>query len=118
MPSPTQVLDVLKQARSLIAAGHCTETYARDRAGRRVQNWSDKAVSFCALGALLRASSTEVPIEDRWHTYDEAHLALDNVVAERYPELVLTDVNDKLGQQPTLDVYDEAIKRVTNGITY
>jgi hypothetical protein len=106
-------LQALKQARSLIAAGHAIGENARDAKGRSVQVDSPSAVTFCLFGAAMRASGYQTeklmpPLynairADLKHTED-----LDVVSSLR-----LVKMNDHEGQEAVLRYYDTVIERVT-----
>ena len=47
---------VITRALELLEGGWTSHTFARDRLGQAVSPFFPDAVSFCALGALMRAS--------------------------------------------------------------
>jgi hypothetical protein len=55
MAKNTKVLNVLRAARGLIVKGWNQNALAEDKMGNDVPVNSNKAVSFCAVGALRRA---------------------------------------------------------------
>ncbi len=70
--------EVLLAARELVAGGWSRRLYARGPTGREVDELSDDAVCFCAVGALLRATSSDAydPSDD----FREAKWMLENTV--------------------------------------
>jgi hypothetical protein len=54
-PLGAEVVALLVHGRALIEKGHTRGVYARDRHGHPVALTSEKAVRFCAAGALVRA---------------------------------------------------------------
>lgn len=111
MSEQLSTLDVLKAARELIAdpARWQQGWFAADADGIGCRGNSEGAVSFCALGAIEHITGGNVWIDD-FTTPAEAAL-LD--AAERlYPDMSdPAAVNDELGHEAVLRVYDEAIRR-------
>jgi hypothetical protein len=110
MPSPTplQRLEVLKQARSLIAAGFCQGDFAQTSDGTPVEVGHPDAAKFCAAGARLRACAPSFNPDLVEATYDDlthSCYALFGTGA--------ISVNDERGQEAVLLAYDGAIERVT-----
>lgn len=102
------VLDILRRARALITdPQHWTTRYtARDREGDPTSEWTDDAVSFCAIGAINRCSeSTGASC-----AADYARAAVDALhalpVSDPYP---ITLVNDHHGHAVVLQRFDIAI---------
>ncbi len=54
------VFEVLEGARELVLKGWCQGAYARDVDGRKCDEISDRAVRWCLIGALRRASGGSV----------------------------------------------------------
>jgi len=105
-PTPLQRLEALQQARSLLAAGWCRGVLAKDRWGCNLSPLCDDAVYFCADGALLRACGAyNTPL------YDEVACDLEKAVAPS--ALTFVGINDELGKEAILKVFDKAIERVT-----
>lgn len=55
-PTNADVLAVLVRARALVAQGWCQDAFARDADGKGVHEYSEKACSWCAEGAVFRAA--------------------------------------------------------------
>lgn len=47
---------VLERAMKIMEAGWTQDNYAEDERGEYVPYWSKKAVAFCAVGAIYRAT--------------------------------------------------------------
>ena len=104
-----KTLEALKQARSLLAAGWCQRTQARNREGAPVRVESHEAVSFCAMGALRRAIKGATPAEN-WSTFNKSYDLLDNVACE--VSSGITHYNDTASDvREVLDLYDRAIAK-------
>lgn len=58
--------EILRKAKALIENGWCQGSNAKDSAGDRCDERSDRAASFCALGALVRIRSLECQDEYPW----------------------------------------------------
>jgi len=55
---------VLKKARKLIERGWCKGPYATDKDGNEVDQYSRKAVNFCAAGASDRVCGKDDDLKD------------------------------------------------------
>ena len=70
MVTRSRGLRLLLSARELILSGWCQGTDARDRAGNAVEPWSEHAVEWSILGAIVRVLELEaeeygeVPLEE------------------------------------------------------
>lgn len=99
------VLEVLIEARSYITQEeHFTrDTFAKDATGRSVPPSDPTAISFCAIGALLKAKCD-------YQSYNKANDALDMVSESRGYGNIL-HANDTKGWEIVLQIYDDAILR-------
>lgn len=98
-----EVLDLLKRARAKIEdkENWCQRAYARNKSGFCVAPWQSNACTFCAYGAIYSF---------REFNYDVRALAEDRLVCAVPPgEVSPATVNDVLGHQAVLDMYDKAI---------
>lgn len=64
--SKRQEVKVLDRAAELLAKGWCRGTYARDSKGNECMTTSPKAVTFCMVGALMRAAK-DLKIKKDWN---------------------------------------------------
>jgi hypothetical protein len=99
----SEVAETLRAARELIADPErwTQGVFARDAEGRSVDPSDDRAVRWCAAGAIWRVATVA-------HGWCDAYwLARD--AAERAHDSGLTEVNDRLGHQAVLRVLDQAI---------
>jgi hypothetical protein len=102
-------VEVLKAARDRITEPeHWTVGYnATNKYGQSVGYNSPEAVSFCALGAILRELDyVEIDVTD---TVLES---LEDIAHKWFSLPSIQRVNDLLGHEAILRVYDEAIKRL------
>jgi hypothetical protein len=98
--------ELLRQARALIEDKRrwTYGVYARDRYSRHVWPDSEHAVRWCALGALRR-------VERAWSLpFNACIRALDKACLELYADCSVEDVNDKLGHDAVLAMYNHAIE--------
>ena len=106
MAKDKNVLKVLKTARGIVAKGWIREALAEDSKGNMVPVKSDKAVRFCAVGALRRAEyqlgtkgvATKARIELR--------KALPNGINS------VISFNDRSHKTAVLTLFDTAIEKV------
>ena len=101
-----KVKDLLINARKLIEN---KENWIRGLLAADVNNIpvkpeNYKACKFCALGALGRVCPTNFEIQSK------AIDILSNVARKLYKTESITCVNDSLGHQAVLNLFDEAIK--------
>jgi len=91
-------IDLIRQARNRIADKKhwTTGALARDAYGHRVGPKSDEAVCWCALGALRRGAK-------------EASDVSRACVLLGHSSAWLSEINDRLGHQAVLDMFDKAI---------
>ena len=98
MKKATNVLQVLKAARKLIAAGWTRNTYARRKDGTPCNERSPVAARFCAMGAIDRAAGDAIL----------AHLQARNVLREFMGDNVVA-FNDTSTKARVLAAFDKAI---------
>jgi len=111
--NPTkQLLEDLKAARSLIATpeGWTQGCMARDRNNASVYADSPEAVSFCARGAVVRATngyslSTASRFTRALEYFKEYQYVID-----------ITAVNDRSSHQDILRLFDRAIEDLTRRV--
>jgi hypothetical protein len=108
--------EILTAARKVIEKPeHFSQrTYARDKDGMHVSYLSTDAVAFCAAGAMGRVITHDAPTELGYEVVD----LLDAAARAQYPGACPTSrgagivyVNDTLGHEATLAMFDEAIRR-------
>lgn len=101
--------EILAAARDLVAKGHCHGTYARDRDGLKVDCLSDRAVSFCMLGAVRRVCGVPgtIIIDDRSHP-DVARACF--LLCEHVDDDWLPSWNDRATQAQAVEVFDKALE--------
>ena len=111
-----KVLEALKQARSLIAAGHCQNSGARDYDGNSVAPWDESALSFCAYGALQRACGlNKLVLSQTQNEQLELFYRTRNWLELMFPfhEILYTNDRGKDAKDKILAIYDDAIARVS-----
>ena len=79
----------------------CQGTYALTKDGLDANPTEDRADRFCAIGALLRAN-------DKSENYIKAELALRHAASKLFSKGP-TSVNDQLGHEAVVAMFDEAI---------
>lgn len=85
---------------------HWTQEYlARDERGFVVSHYEPTACKWCAMGSLFLSAAT-VPT----HVYQDADRALDDAAEALYPGVPYPVVNDRLGHEAIMAVYDRAIQ--------
>lgn len=96
--------DVLEQARNKIAdpKNWTKRAYARDTAGNKLMGDSPRAVSWCAVGALISVAGNK-------DSSLRAHILLDQKAAEVFDGNGIMYLNDELGHKNVLDVFDKAL---------
>lgn len=114
-PTKETLIQTLTSARALIAepAHWCRRSPAKDMSGCDVAPTDTGAVSFCAIGALMRVLDLRDTTESQ--AYSECcRLLSDNVMANDPPSEVAR-YNDRWGcsHQDVLAMYDRAIWRAT-----
>lgn len=100
-------VDILREARGLVARGWTQGSYARDEQGKELCVCDDRAVSWCTLGAIREAQARVAS------TFDEADRAeelLGKVACDDWA--AIPDWNDEDGrtQADVLNAYDRAIQ--------
>ncbi len=114
-------LETLVRARALIAdvANWTRGALGRDNNGEAVEGDDSAAVCFCAFGAIDAVCLTQEESE-------RAGLALEKAAVDLYPEASreltgdrspVVYVNDGLGHDAALAVYDHAIATERAGVT-
>ena len=115
---PIAAIDLLTEGRRLIAGpGAWTQgTAARDSAGVETHPQSDRAVAFCAAGAIHRAAHHCVTIFEATAAIDAAQeMLVDQMPGESPPPLliysVVSDYNDapERTQAEMVALFDAAI---------
>lgn len=108
--------DLLIAARALIEdpSRWTTHSYAKDRDGHSVAEFSGQACKWCAAGALSRAIyDCEGKYEfDQTEASNGAWSAIHRASHLRFNHQSVITVNDQLGHEAVLQVYDDAIARV------
>lgn len=103
------VAEILNEARAKIAVQDTVveHIYATDAKGFARMPNDDDACQFCAVGALLHV----IDRESTWHLTPVQRQALDVLFRASFQvhEKGVTDVNDQLGRDAVLQVYDKAI---------
>lgn len=104
-------LETLKAARELISDPDrwTTKASARDAEGRHVHACDPDAVSWCALGAIVRSVGTRDDLHDNDYASNAA-IRLSNALT-RDDSRVAT-VNDEQGHAAILALFDKAIANV------
>lgn len=100
------VCSVLKRAREIISdpSKWTTSSYARDKNGDITSPNYDDAVCFCSLGAVRRAAR-ELG-QSSW----DAQTRLESVAKKLFHGYTVVDVNDAMGHDSVIAMFDEAIK--------
>jgi hypothetical protein len=103
-PERRTVVTVLEEARDLIANERywTTGAFARDRLGMKVSPRNESASQWCAIGALER-------VQICWPPSPIDHYAARILYRARPRPYVVTEVNDRLGHEAVLAMYDRAI---------
>lgn len=101
-------LEILIEARALIAdKSHWThEVFANTSNGIPVLPNSHRATKWCAIGALRKIVGDD---SNSLHGIDSPIRQLNLVALDLY-QMNIANVNDRLGHQSVLKVYDLAIK--------
>lgn len=104
------VVRLLKAARRLIGNKKrwTKGKSAADKKNYCVAPTSRKAVRWCAYGALLKQKAA---LRLRENVLERADSILDAASQDLTERSNYVDVNDKLGRDRVLEVFDEAIKR-------
>lgn len=102
------IKDKLIKARALIEKPEnwTRHAFARDEKGETVEIGSDKAVSYCMIGALWRAYNAEEDMTKARPAQDVLHRAAEQVTGE--PSILL--VNDFGTHEQVIRVFDAAIE--------
>lgn len=109
MAKDKNVLKVLKTARGLVAKGWVQNALAEDSKGDEVSVKSDKAVNFCAIGALRRA---EFKLGIKGVASLARHELRKTLRAEdNFTESVM-EFNDFTSKDAVLELFDKSIARV------
>lgn len=104
------ILTALIEARRLIRNGWSQKTFARDSRGNMCDWGSERAQSFCSIGAIYKATD--------WRNTHNTSLCMDvmNIVAEHMPlgynSVSVEHVaryNDKHTKEEVLDAFDRSI---------
>lgn len=106
MAKDKTVLKLLRTARGLVAKGWIQDALAEDKQGHEVSVRSDKAVNFCAVGALRRA---EFKLGTRG-VATRARAALRNVLPRGRGSVMY--FNDTHNKKSVLELFDTAISKV------
>ena len=123
------VPNFLAAARALIAdpTHWCIGACARDQDGVSVASTDEKAVSWCARGALERITygmvgdgtyddvNGRITDETRIRTQAEALAVLARVGTDRHCGRKLSIINDSLGHDAIIEMYDIALMRSRYG---
>lgn len=111
MIDPTPV-EILTGAREILSDPKrwTVGASARDTHGNLCDVFAPRATCFCAVGALIKASSVQDDVEYPRvaDTYFEARTAIANVTPKQ-----LIDVNDYEGREAVLEIIDQAIAQVS-----
>ncbi len=104
---PVTVVELLKNARKLLAKSGWTQNVsARDSENCAVSCIKDRAVSFCALGAVWRSASSSTELNDSRLLKAQYLLS---TVTESSDITVWNDVEGRR-KKDVLAAYDKAIK--------
>lgn len=105
MAAARTVEDALVRAKGLLAKGWTKGVAARNAEGEQVATRSPKAVQWCAVGALDRATGTH---RQAWRIYAAAVDILDQAAA---PWETIVTLNDRSHSvKPVLRAFDKAIQ--------
>lgn len=112
-------LEVLNKARDLITDPDrwTQRTLARDVGGRRTGATSSAATCFCALGALVKVAFDMQLDTDDYSAFSDVPGAgaLEAVAIKRFCVAGAAGVNDLLGHDAVLKMFDHAIEMVQQG---
>lgn len=112
-----KTLQILKRARELVATSWTTGSFARSAERKSVPSTSTEACSWCAVGALRKAT-VECESFD-WGFSDDYATARDAVNAEVPQNAVLgglTDFNDaQADNKAVVALFDRAIAKLEAG---
>lgn len=113
MLAPSQEVQDLIRARNLIADPErwCVGNLAETANGRGCEIESPAAQKFCALGAIIRVA------DDR--DYSSSYDFLCKASVELYPQCdgYISAVNNDLGHEATLRMYERAIEIAAQRVT-
>ncbi len=111
-----EAIEVIRQAKNLLEKGWTKDKFACDNRGKEVSLLHEKACKFCAIGAVNRAmhwSDPNFKLDTKLHAFVFKHLA--NNVNICYPNIAsLPELNDKLGKNAVIWVFDTTIKNLKN----
>jgi hypothetical protein len=112
--------EIIKLARELVAQGWTQKAWARDAAGNGVSTFNDKAVSFCAIGAICAASERLYP-ESPPMMYQEARIALHNAVYDITKDgghYSVMEYNDAKGRtrEEMVALFDYALTKIPDSV--
>lgn len=102
---------MIKGAREIISdpSRWTQNAYARSESGSIEIVESPKACKFCAMGALKRAA-IDMEAERDWDSREEAEHLLNHASRKLYEVPSVMDVNDDIGYEATISVFDEVLK--------
>jgi hypothetical protein len=111
--SDTFTIHVIREARNFIAnpASWTQFDLARTMDNQSCKPWEPQAAKFCAFGALLKAAYDACGKFDlAWHFANSATvlILMGRDAAAQTPEN-LFEINDNLGRNAILELFDEAI---------
>jgi hypothetical protein len=111
------LLELLTKSRNRIASrdNWCTGTAAKTAHGTPCSTTQQTAVRFCALGALWSFDRVSAD-ESAKASIIAAEKALRRASIDLFNEKSVVDVNDQLGHEAVLKVYDRAIQEVEAAI--
>lgn len=109
------VRQLLVEAKALIEHPvHWTQhVYARDRAGGSVQAHDERAVCWCALGALYHVGHNAMPVRSGVEVVGAARDLLTLHSQRKGLPIGASRVNDYLGHAEVMKMYDAAIATAT-----
>ena len=100
-------LEILTEARKLIAGGWCQGSYCKDKGGRLVSYGDPQATQFCALGAMYHYIAFKDPTNAVQGCEATAHAI--HLLQYRGTSLARFNDRDKTTQADVLMLFDEAI---------
>jgi len=98
-----QLIEVLTEARHLIANGWTQRTPARGKRGLRVSPFGRYACQFCAIGAMVRASKS-------LYCHEGASSTLVANLPGSWESIVRFNDDERTTQKMVLEAFDKAIQ--------
>lgn len=108
----SETSQALKDARELISdpINWTQEAFARDVRDIPVPTWGEHACSWCAIGALRKVCGNEISYINLLLNEDSPLFLLHRESHARFGVRFIQTVNDRLGHEAVLEVFDAVIE--------